>query len=99
MKRILAILILFINVCCLFAQTIDEIKNNPSVIWAEGIGSSLLEADKMALAEVSRQISVEVKTKTGHISINDNGNHKVTQSNEIHTQSCAIFNNIEMGVL
>ena len=99
MKRILAILILFINVCCLFAQTIDEIKNNPSVIWAEGIGSSLLEADKMALAEVSRQISVEVKTKTGRISINDNGNHKVTQSDEIHTQSSAIFNNIEMRVL
>ena len=99
MKRILAILILFINVYYLFAQTVDEIKNNPSVIWAEGIGSSLLEADKMALAEVSRQISVEVKTKTGHISINDNGNHKVTQSNEIHTQSSAIFYNIEMRVL
>lgn len=99
MKKILATFILLTSVCLISAQTIEEIKDNPSVIWAEGIGESLLEADKIALAEVSRQISVEVSATTSRISINDSGNHKVTQSNEISTQSSAVFNNIEMRVL
>lgn len=99
MKTIFATFILLTSFCSLYAQTIEEIKNNPSVIWAEGIGTSLSEADNAALAEVSRQISVEVSARTSRISVNDNGNYNVKQSNETSTYSNAIFNNIEMRVL
>lgn len=99
MKRFLVIFAIFANVCYISAQTAEEIKNDPSVIWAEGIGSSLQDADQMALTEISRQISVEVSARTSRVSMNDGDAHKVTQINEISTNSSAIFNNIEMRVL
>lgn len=98
MKRILA-LCTFISSLCMSAQTVDEIKNNTSVIWAEGIGTSMYDADKMALAEISQQISVEISSRTSRVSTNDNGEHRISQTNEISTSSSAIFNNIEMRVL
>lgn len=99
MKRTLVIFAFLASSCYLSAQIAEEIKNNPSVIWAEGTGSSLQDADKMALTEISHQISVEVSAKTSRVSMNDGNEHKVTQINEISTNSNAIFNNIEMRVL
>lgn len=99
MRRILAFFMLLACACYMSAQTIDEIKNNPSVIWAEGVGYTLQDADKMALAEISQQISVEVSSSTSRISTNNNGKHNVSQTNVVSTNSSAIFNNIEMRVL
>lgn len=99
MKKILATLIFLAGSFDISAQTVEEIKNNPSVFWAEGIGSSLQDADQMALAEISHQISVEVSANISRLSHNNGGEHEVIQRTEISTNSNAIFNNIEMRVL
>lgn len=99
MKRIITICTFFASACYLLAQTTEEIKNNSSVVWAEGIGESLQDADKMALAEISQQISVAVYANTSRVSSTVDGKNSVVQSNEVSTNSSAIFNNIEMRVL
>lgn len=97
--RVLLILILSFCIYNSSAQNIEDIKNDSSIIWAEGIGASIQEADKMALAEISQQISVEVSATTSRISTNNGEGHKIEQRSEISTNSSASFNNIEMRVL
>lgn len=97
--RILLILTFSFCIYNSSAQNIEDIKNDTSIIWAEGIGASIQEADKMALAEISQQISVEVSATTSRISTNKGGNHNVELHSEISTNSSASFNNIEMRVL
>lgn len=101
MIRIQNLLILTFSLCIFetSAQNIEEIKNNSSIIWAEGVGTSIQEADKMALAEISQQISVEVSATTSRISTNDGQSHSIEQRSEILTSSSASFSNIEMRVL
>lgn len=96
MRRSLSVISFLFVTLILSAQSIEEIKNDTSIIWAEGIGDTFQEADNMALAEVSRQISVEVNVTTSRVSKNDGTNHNITQLNEVSTQSNAVFNNIEM---
>lgn len=81
------------------AHNIEDIKTDSSIIWAEGVGSSIQEADKMALAEISQQISIEVSATTSRISTNNGKNHNIEQRSEISTSSSASFSNIEMRVL
>lgn len=97
--RILLILTFSFCIYNSSAQNIEDIKNDSSIIWAEGIGASIQEADKMALAEISQQISVEVSATTSRISTNNGENHKIEQRSEISTNSSASFSNIEMRVL
>lgn len=101
MIRIRVLLILTLSFCILnsSAQNIEDIKNDSSIIWAEGVGASIQEADKMALAEISQQISVEVLAITSRISTNTGKDHSVEQRSEISTNSSASFNNIEMRIL
>ena len=99
MKRTLSLISLLSIILVLSAQTIEEIKNNPSILWAEGIGNTFQEADNMALAEISRQISVEINATTSRVSQNDGKNHSVTQQNEVSTQTNAVLNNIEMRII
>ena len=81
------------------AQNIEDIKNDSSIIWAEGVGTSIQEADKMALAEISQQISIEVSATTSRISTNNGKNHNIEQRSEISTSSSASFSNIEMRII
>lgn len=99
MKRIFTFLVWLTCVCNIIAQSTEEIKNDSTVLWAEGSGSTLQEADDVALALISRQIAVEVKIGTKRISVYNGVDDKVTKSNETSTHSNAIFNNIEMKVL
>ncbi len=57
-----AILCLFCPI--VFAQSINQIKEDPDYIWGEGTGSSERIADKEALEQLSQQISITIASDT-----------------------------------
>ena len=55
------LMILSLSFCALsFAQSPTEIMNNNDFVWGEGEGVSVTEAENLALAQMSRRISVSI---------------------------------------
>lgn len=62
----LAIPLLLIGMCfptLLKAQTIDEIKNDKTYLWGHGKGVSISRADRMAMKDLTEQITSTVESK------------------------------------
>ena len=87
----------------LSAQNVERIKSDPAYWSAEGVGVTIDEADKDALAKISRQISVSISTSS---SMSDNSvrssdgstNYEKTQGNSTTAFSFAslqIFSNFD----
>ena len=47
-----------------YAQTIDEIKRDPSYIWGQGVAETLQSADDNAVRDLISQVSVNVDSRT-----------------------------------
>lgn len=94
--------ILFFN--NLSAQNVEQIKSDPAYWSAEGVGVTIDEADKDALAKISRQISVSISTSS---SMSDNSvrssdgstNYEKTQGNSTTAFSFASLQNVKMMII
>lgn len=58
-----SVLLVLLPVLPLGAQDWERIKSDPGVVWGEGWGSSVEEADRAALASLSSRISVGVTSE------------------------------------
>ena len=103
MQKALFIILLIVHVTC-FAQSVDEIKSKSSVyIYGEGVGSTLSSADDAALADLLKQISVDVKSK--FISVErestkgDTFDSETTYESIIKTYANATLNNTERIII
>ena len=104
MRINLLALILTIGTSSLFAQTESEIKHSSAFYWGEGEGATIDEADKIALAAVSRSISVAVDATSGRDNRTTMENGRAVSQTQVTTnsvvaRSSATFTNIEMRVL
>ena len=64
MKKLLFFLLMF-SPLWTQAQTADqaeEIKNNADLIWGQGYGATVKEADRQALADLMSKISVQIES-------------------------------------
>ena len=64
MKKLLFFLLMFSSLWTQ-AQTADqaeEIKNNVDLIWGQGYGATVKEADRQALADLMSKISVQIES-------------------------------------
>ena len=77
------------------SQPLADIKNNPQYVWGEGTGITVEEAEKSALAQMSRSISVSIFSKTGKA----NNNGDVVWQNISQAVSSARLRNVEIKVL
>lgn len=103
-RYITIVLFLVMHVLPLSAQDIQEIKSNPMYWKAEGDGTTIEEAENDALAQIIRQISVSLSTKTQITSESEqksDGTFKshLKQDNAIKSFSFASLQNIEKRVL
>jgi len=76
----------------LSAQTIEEIKRDPSYIWGQGVAETLQSADDHAVRDLISQVSVNVDSRTettitsesseqdAHSSVSMTGNLRVSSS-------------------
>lgn len=60
MKRFLLTLTALLPALMLFSQNIDRIKADSGIVWAEGRGVSLAEADRLAVKALSDKLAKEV---------------------------------------
>lgn len=77
------------------SQPLTDIKNNSQYVWGEGMGVTVEEAEKAALAQMSRSISVSIFSETGKT--NNNGN--VVWQSISQAVSSARLRNVEIKVL
>ena len=99
MKRVYLVVLFHIFYSNFFAQTVQEIKSDPSVFWAEGSGDTFQEADEMALTELSRKVSVTVSVNSSQYSIVKEGEEESSWIYDTKINSNAVFNNIEMRII
>lgn len=102
--RLFLILITIVISSVVYAQDIDQIKSDPLYWSAEGIGTTIDEADKNAMSRLARQISVNISTqeqkdtqstKTSEGTV---GFHSVFSEN-VKSFSFASLHNVEMIIL
>lgn len=88
----------------LSAQNIERIKSDPSYWSAEGTGVTIDEADKDALAKISRQISVSISTSSSTSdsstrSSDGSLNYEVNQGTSTTSFSFASLQNVKMMII
>lgn len=84
--------ILLVLPMCVWGQTFDQIASSAEYIYGEGNARSAMQADRMALASISEQISVSVR------SVFEIQNRKTTED-VISTYSSAKLTNCQKMVL
>lgn len=93
-------------VCCssIFSQNVEQIKSDNSYWSAEGIGTTIDEADKNALSRLIKQISVSITTQersdnTDVRTSDGRGSHSNAYSESTSSFSLASLRNVEMIIL
>lgn len=99
MKKFLFILLLAIAPAATFAQQInvEAIKADTTMIWGEGTGMSVEEADEAALQDLLQKISLKISSYTNSSAVENtvNGSHQSSSKFEsvIETYSHASLTN------
>ncbi len=99
---LLFIFILSISVS-VYPQSWESIKNNSTYLWGEGYGSTVVEADKNALADLTSKITTHVSSKFDIVE-EESSQGKVVDSktyisNRVQSYSQATLNNTERIIL
>ena len=94
-KKFTHLFVIVFSVCGVLgihAQTMDEIKRDPSYIWGQGVAETLQSADDHAVRDLISQVSVNVDSRTEttiasemsdqdvHSSVSMTGNLRVSSS-------------------
>lgn len=77
------------------SQSMSEIKNSNNYVWGEGTGVTVEDAEKAALAQMSRSIAVTIYNKT--IDTEENGNS--LQKSILQSVSTAHLRNVQIKIL
>lgn len=77
------------------AQSVAEVKASRDYVWGEGVGETAEEAERIALAQMSRSISVSVFNASSEK--DDNGSHM--QKSIVRLVSSARLQNVQVWVL
>ena len=94
------ILLISIGICVsMRAQSWESICNNREYICGQGFGATIEEADKNALADLSRNITVHVSSNFDVIEEEKNNDNNTYVSNRVHTYSHATLNNTKRIIL
>lgn len=102
-KEVITLIILLTFPLLICAQSWESIKNNSTYLWGEGYGSTIVEADKNALADLTGKITTHVSSKFDVVEEESSQGKKVDSktyiSNRVQTYSQATLNNTERIIL
>ncbi len=96
------VLLLSACLCCLMAHgqvDVEQIKTDFRYWSAEGHGTTIDEADKDALGQISRQIAISILSKSDDTHIGQGGQDYYVQESTIKAYSFASLQNVSMIVL
>lgn len=86
-----------------YAQSWDSIKNDPSYLCGEGYGSTIAEADRNALSDLTSKITTHVSSSFDIIEEESSNGQSVDSktyvSNRVRTYSQATLNNTERLII
>lgn len=102
-RTIVALIGLAIWATGMKAQDWENIKKNPDFIWGEGYGTTINEADRNALADLTSKITTHVSSSFDIVEEESNNGKSVDSktyvSNRIKTYSQATLNNTERIII
>ena len=96
------VLLLSACLCCLMAHgpvDVEQIKTDFRYWSAEGHGTTIDEADKDALGQISRQIAISILSKSDDTHIGQGGQDYYVPARTIQAYSFASLQNVSMIVL
>ena len=99
----LILCLLLLVPCTLTAQNWDVVKTSPDYVWGEGMGATIDEADKRALADLTTNIAVFVQSDFEMTLTNEQEGQNVSSSSyaasRMKTYSQATLTNTERIIL
>jgi hypothetical protein len=100
MKPLLGLLLWWLPVAGVWAQTVEQVKQGNAYYWGEGVGKTMSQADEGALSMLVNRISTQVESAFRQITKQDSKDGKINfeQNVEISvkTYSNATLKNVEV---
>ena len=94
-KRLIVFACVLCSMLSTHAQSVTEIQKNPDYVWGEGIAVTMDEAEREAMAQMSRSISVVIFNKTSE---KDEGGNSIQES-ILQSVSSARLQNVQIRLL